>query len=327
MTLKFCDSYDFYNAADLSDRYNAVAGSPVISTDYGRNGTNGIKIIASPTFTYGLSDEDQATYIVGFAFYTEESDVHTLIRFMSGTDIQFTLTIESGTIKVYRRYTELGSVGGAWSLNTWHYLELKVFINDTGSYEVHIDGINVLSDSSVDTQYYSPIANSIQFGADNGGLYMDDLYICDDAGNYNKDFLGDIRVVALAPNAAGDLSQWTPTSGDNYTCVDEIPPNDDTDYVYTSGTGNDDLYNLASVGILGTVLGVQGNVYARKDDAGSGTVKLLCKSDGVTSSGTEQGIADTYLFYSEVWERDPSDDGAWDIATVDTAQLGIRLES
>ena len=62
---------------------------------------------------------------------------------------------------------------------------------------------------------------------------VDDLYVLDGTASTpaNNDFLGDVRVEGLDPNAAGSNAAWTPSAGANYACVNETPPTDDTSYV------------------------------------------------------------------------------------------------
>jgi len=166
----------------------------------------------------------------------------------------------------------------------------------------------------------------------NSQSYFDDAYICDgttgdDPSHPNNDFLGDVRIVAIFPDAIGTYSQWTPTSGDNYTCVDETTPNDDSDYVATSGIGNIDTYNFESLPVSsGTVLAIQCNSYARKDDAGSRSIGNAIYYNSILYSGSEQSVGDTYRYYPEIFEVNPNTNVRWTISELNSVEIGPKLE-
>ena len=97
-----------------------------------------------------------------------------------------------------------------FALNQWHYFEVKVVCHDTaGYYQVRIDGVTVLSGTNVDTRAGAD-TRFVRFRMDEYYQYMDDIYICDTDGTANNDFLGQILVEAIFPNADGDNSDWTP---------------------------------------------------------------------------------------------------------------------
>ena len=80
-------------------------------------------------------------------------------------------------------------------------------------------------------------------------MRFDDVYLVDTSAP-NGDFLGDVRVAYLAPNGNGASSQFVGSdlnSVDNYLLVDEVPANDDTDYVQSDVLNNIDTYALADL--------------------------------------------------------------------------------
>ena len=107
-------------------------------------------------------------------------------------------------------------------------------------------------------------------GCSSSGMNFDDLYVCDSAGSTNNGFLGDCRIDTIYPSGAGNYTQFTPSTGSNYTCVDETAPNT-TDYVDGATVGDRDSYALGNLSALSsqTVYGVQVNAAILKDDAGS----------------------------------------------------------
>ncbi len=213
--------------------------------------------------------------------------------------------------------------------NQWHYFEMKVVCHDTtGSYEVRIDGVTVLSGTNVDTRAGAD-TRFVRFRMDEYYQYMDDIYICDTDGTTNNDFLGQILVEAIFPSADGDSSDWTPGSGsDNYAMVDDNPTDDDTSYVESNIEGDTDLYgytNLATItdeDILGVVLKTEPRMTAFPGDL---DLYQTVKSGTTTSDGAAVNIADdSYSSVQRVLETDPDTSSAWTASGVNAVQFGIK---
>ena len=73
-----------------------------------------------------------------------------------------------------------------------------------------------------------------------------------------------MAVETLRPNAAGDLTECTPSAGDNYECVDEPEQDGDATYVAAEEETATDLYNLDNSGVgAGDITNVRVVVYAQ----------------------------------------------------------------
>ena len=135
------------------------------------------------------------------------------------------------------------------------------------------------------------------------------------------------RVIATVVDlaGAGDVTQFTPSSGANYTCVNENPPDDDASYVEASASGTKDLYTYSSVTGGGAIHGVQIFTEARATDAGSVSLKTLAKSNGVESDDAGQAVATMgYLTYRRIMETDPSGN-PWTQTSLNAAQFGVGI--
>ena len=167
-----------------------------------------------------------------------------------------------------------------------------------------------------------------QGGSAGGDIVMDDIYVCDDTGGTNNDFLGDIRVEALLPNGNGNSSQFDGSDGnttDNYLLVDDATPNDDTDYVESPDSGDKDTYaygNLASS--TGSVYGVQICPYARKTESGIRNLKTVARLSGTETDGPERPVGDSYAYMPDIRETKPGG-GAWSISDVNSAEFGQKV--
>ena len=132
----------------------------------------------------------------------------------------------------------------------WMFLEVKVtFDNSSGVVQVKGNGKLVLDLTGQDTQNTAnAYANAARIMNINPNTtYLDDVYLCDDSGSKNNDFLGDVRVDCLRPNGAGTHTDFTPSTGSNYENVDETYPDDDTTYNQGSNVGDQDTYNLGAL--------------------------------------------------------------------------------
>lgn len=342
MALIDCDSFDYYTT--VADRWTEVGitiGSPSIGA-VGRNSTNGIRMPGARAGVYRTLPTNYATLIVGRSvkIATLGTSAFTIFGFGDGGTVQINILIgTSGEILVWRG-PQSGATGlastsaGVYTAGTEVYFEAKVTFNgSTGAVEVRKNGTAVLTASSLDTtQSANNYANRIYIGADGtvnntagANADADDYYLCDTSGSTNNDFLGDIRVECLLPSGAGNSTQWTPSAGSNYQCVDETAVNGDTDYVSSSNIGDKDTYamgNLSST--AGTVFGVATKLRARKDDAGTRTLKSVVRLSATESNGASIGQGTSYAEMFDIFETKPGG-GSWSTTDVNNMEAGVEV--
>lgn len=335
--LRFVDSFDHYSTAQGTRKWSVFNLSFGGIGATGRHGSNGARI---GILTGGLSKtlDAQQTWITGFAFKMSSLANFPLASFADSGVPQCSVYVTSaGTIKAYR-WTEsgvlLGTSAAVISPAAFYYIEVKAKIHSsTGTIDVHVNGISVLSLSGVNTQNSgNATADSVGFGNGTGGLVdmdYDDLYICDSTGSANNDFLGDIRIDATFPNAEGSTIEWTPSTGtDNSALVSDNPSNDDSNYDSSSTPGQIDFYDFPNITpTSGTVYGVVLQMTVRKDDAGSRTFRGKIFQGSTEYDGSTVGAGDTYGIFSEIHEEDPDTSSPWTISGVNAAQFGLELVS
>lgn len=342
MALLFFDGFEY---ADNSEMTNGSSGwglyvAAGVASSYGRFSTGGLMTYQDGGAGARLTISSKTTLIAGCAMY----DLNTISagsgRFFGFRDsagynhVFLNRNTSTKDIEVYCGTTFLGSVGYTFPVATWFYVELKATIHDTtGSVEVRINGETKLALTNVDTNAGGTgIINEVVLGAppstESFRKYHDDFYVCDTSGSLNNDFLSDVKVVRLKPNAAGDSTQFTPLSGSNYTNVDELTPDSDTSYVYSSTAGNKDLYNVESLASApANIYGVRVTSTMRKDDAGSLTARNVLKSGATTSNGTTVGPLTSYAAFWDYHETDPNTSAAWTNSALDSLQVGVEQVS
>lgn len=333
MTLRFIDGWDHYATADITRKWTSILGSPTVQAA-GRFGGNCLRIsTASINVTKTLPAA--AGWVIGFAVKLPVLAANPLVSLLDAGSAQVELRLAAdGTLAVTRAATALtgGASALALSTATWYYIEWKVTIADSiaaNSCQVRVNGaqwINVTAGQDTKNTA-NATANQVRLASPaSANTDFDDLYVCDSAGSLNNDFVGDCRVEALFPTGAGTTTQWTPSAGANWQCVDENPPTDDTDYVESSTAGQKDTYAMGDLASVPTaIFGVQTCLLARKTDAGSRSVAAVIRSGGADYDGATVALADTYAYLLEVREQDPDGPASWTAAKVSAMEAGLKL--
>lgn len=336
MACIFLDSCgDHYSAAaDVESKWNepygvyAYAEVNGVTPNAGRIGSS---LDGTQQATHNLPD-DYAALVAGLGFYLNPA---------MGADVQICGFYDAGTLQVGVWLSPSGQLyvkNGAGTVlgrsrpdlirrNSWNYVELKAtFHASAGTWAVRLNGVALLSGSGVAT-IGSTNAYANQFKAGAGSTRIDDVYVCDTSGSLNKDFLGDIGVWCLRPSGAGTHSDWSPSAGSNYQCVDEATP-DSSSYVSTTGVGNRDSYALDDLPANVTaVKAVQVVLNALKEDASDRSLKAGVRSGATDYDGAQQAVRLPYGYYLQPYDADPATSAAWDLAGVNALEAEVVLAS
>lgn len=340
MALRFIDGFDHYTtSASALLKWTVVNSSSSFNITGRRSGSLAASFPYSNGSYISKTLNDQSTWILGGAFYfTTIGGNYPFIKFIdSASAVQCTVQVTSAQqISIYRGdgATLLGTSSTTIPLNAWVYLEIKLFINDTtGTFEVLLGGTSILSYSG-DTKNSSTLSTAQTISIGNYGtyarpdFYLDDFYICDGTGSMNNTFLGDVRVDTIYPTGAGTSGQFTGV-GDTanlYANVDDATPDGDSTYNYSDSAGNSDSFVCGDVTTLGsTIYGVQANLIARKDDAGTRTIAPQARTAGTSYVGSTQSLADSYMDFLQIWETNPATSTAWTESTVNSAEFGYKV--
>ena len=334
MALEFFDSCgDYYSTAQIARVWDVMAFATV-NTQYPRYlGGSHIKFYGStPTLRKYLS-ANRTTVVTGVAARVEGFTNNAgIIQYLTGGTAQVTLTINtSGKLEV-RTGSYTGSViatsAESIDIGKWYYIEMKVLIGNSGTYEVKLNGTQILSGTG-DTQgsLWDNFANRVYFNGNNTSgpaIYIDDVYI-DTADFYNP-----CIVCALRPDANGNYAQWTPLApNDNFDNVnDSAGQDDDTSYNVTAILNNIDTFSLETMPVLSTtVYGVRLSVFAKKDDANPRYITPITRVNGIDYVGTESvNLTTAYLSYSYIWAKNPNDPGNnWTDVVINASEFGYKL--
>lgn len=345
MALRFMDGFDHYATADLGNKWEILTGNGTITAG-GRNGTQGLHLTSlaigetGKTFTTGNS-----TMVVGFAIKPAAHVSAQMIGQMRQAAVLFvttntasmvlnadnTISVYLGNVPPSSGATLLGTSVTPLTVGVYQYLEWKFIFASLGSFAVRLNGTPILSGSTIQPAIPDKFVFTSASGAVTAGITadIDDFYVLD--GTPTKtDFLGDMRVVTLTPNANGDTNTWAFTGGGvttNFEAVDETFPDGDTTYVSNGVVGNVDLYNYTNLSGVFEIKGVQTDLYVRNDDVGTHSIAPVFKTGGTSFDSPTQTITNAYKYYTHARELNPFTGLDWTTADVNALQAGIKLIS
>lgn len=252
-----------------------------------------------------------------------------LLGFRLSGSIQCDLRmLADGRMTITRNGTVVATSAAALMTGVWYHLEFALYVHDSiGTAEVRINEVSFVSfsgDTQATTAENSGYANEFfLLGAGSLQVDFDDVCVYSGAG-----WLGDCRIYSLLPSGAGNYSQWTPSAGSNYACVDETAPNSDTDYVSETNPGDIDTYAFGDIsGSSATIQAVAVNMFARKDDAGARTICPVYRRSSTDTLGDNISLANGYLWYAKIWQADPLTAAAWTLANLNGSEFGVKLVS
>jgi len=336
MSLLFMDGFDGTNdVAEMAGKWDVA---PYSSSAPGRTGPYCAMQYGGYAAYKFLPPGD--VFIVGYALRFGVFPNQEQMYFQEGSIVHISIGItDTGVITVRRGSTLLASsTTPVAAINSWQYIEAKVVVHaSAGSVEVHVDTVPVVMNvslSSINTKN-GGTGNVDRFGFSGSTTYggspypyaaVDDLYICDDNGSTNNNFLGICVVETLLPQTgAGTHQDFTPSSGtDHGAMVDEYPPDEDSTYNGSLTVGHQDSYNYPSLALTGTIIGVQTNLYVRKTDAGVRTVAPIVRLASTTTVGATVTPPTTYRYFPQLWESKPAG-GAWTESDINALEVGMKI--
>lgn len=250
--------------------------------------------------------------------------------------------------------TNIGSASSALSTNTWYRIEVYVDTTTLSSTdaELRLDGASV---SSSTAENLAAGIDRLTWGSSASGttdLYFDDIAINDSTGRAVDNWPGEGRLVHMQPNADGSNTAWTgdPSDTNDYDDVDEVTPNDSTDFIRSqtnnqlddnnlesasnAGIGANDAIKLVSLGVRITPCGnasggpacffseVDINWEARITGGGnteqSGSIPILDSSGWITNDDDSAKLNKITLY-----DLPGTSTAPWTVTDLDSAQIGV----
>lgn len=334
MSLIFMDGV-YWPISDIGYKYYSW-DDVAITSETRRIGPSSIRIYWGFTVSAYLRlniSKDITTFIYGSAYYINKAaDTGSpIVEF--GQDGGQILSIQYGPSSSFQVVT--GGVTYAAAPNTltvgsWQYIEVKFTIGTTtGSFEFKCKEVSLISQSSIQVGSDGQFVDFVYW--DHPTTYQckncfQDIYILDDTGTSNNDFLGDVKVDAIRPNNAGTYTDFTSLGGTNYSNVDESDSDGDTTYNESAVVGDKDTYKLESIPATGQqIFGIQQCSIIRKTDASSRYGKQIIKSGTTENLSSEIQFNDSYTGYQRCLDTDPDTSTAWTESGVNALESGLEI--
>jgi hypothetical protein len=301
--------------------------------------------LATTAFQRNCQCDNTKTYVVGFWFKASALPPSTSLRMFQ------LLTYDASRILTLY-LTRTGSfnaqdisstnynptVTDVVPVNSYVRVEIKFKPGtsaSTGTLEVRVGGTVILTATGVNLYAASGIAmlrlQGIEKSAPYIKVWFDDLVVVDDTGTTNNDYLGDIRIDTLRPNADTPQADFDLSAGTNgYDLIDDaLGSPDDASYLesYTPGDKSEfDLSNL--IGGSTGIMGVQTRVRAQKTDAGVRSYRAYLKAGTEVANGPTISPGTGWAWHlNGIMEQSPETAAAWTDADIGDLKLGVEVVS
>jgi len=338
--LIFADSFDHYDSAATTLKYDQVS-SPTIgsSSPSPRTGVGRLQVGGGGFVQVNNPNGSRAAGEAHFGIQCASLAMGLCSVFDAGTAQWQLQTNSSGQIELYRGSflgTLVATSTNTLATSTWYHIRVVWTVGNAGSVTVYVNGSNTgWINFSGDVQATGNATwNQFQLLSRANVVYYDDFVLLDDdtsdATNDVTAIVGTPVVGCVLPQtdaaAAGTHADFTPsTSTDHGALVDETPPDEDTTYNHSETPTDRDTYQFPALGGTGTIVGVQVNLYARKDDAGPRSISAVSRVGGTDFAGAAHAIDASYRYYRQVWRENPNTAAPWTVGEVDGAEFGLEV--
>lgn len=332
MALLWIDGFDHYGTTSTDFKTSSLGAYDFYGNSNLRNetmpvlGTQGFqKISGNPTSSRGLAEKLMSIssgttigigcHVYPSSYVTNASGVFGLAT-VAGAHI-VRITIEGGgrTLQV-RTGSGNGSVvldtEAPIQLNVLYHLEAKIYVHSTdGSVELRLNGITVGTVTNINTEGDGVgRLTLLPFGTGTTStdfLAIDNLFVWDDTGSYNNDWLGERNIYTLMPSADTAEDDWALSSGsDGYALINTVPSNS-ANYISAASSGavsSFEFDDLISTDI--TVVGVQTVFKGLKTGTAVSEVECGIEVAGQKTSGPALAmIQDQETLFSSVYDISP----------------------
>ena len=338
MTIEVIDGFDLYGDTTGMNAEWEFNGSPTFSTTGGRFG-GGCAEMNSNSDSIRKTITNQAWVTWGFAFKSDLTEQVNLSYF-SGIDRGSTFGDANGGI-VIREDGAVRLIGDGISTiaisepgvivsNAWNYIECQIHRSNSGTGEIWVNGVSVISGAGdFDRSSSAALIVICALGGGGGtGLVIDDVYV-DSSASAFPNVLGDCRIETLLPDADTAQADWTPLSGSGFSNIDDaLSTNGDGDTSYISETtlNNKSEFDMESLSNSPVqVHAVAASSRASKTDSGSIEYTPYIDNGTELTGAAIAPLESAYTLEKDVFEEQPGSPTHWDEDSVNGIKLGFEV--
>jgi len=255
--------------------------------------------------------------------------------------------------RVLRLYDEDAQITGTTTLSadTWHRIELLFDRTPAAGSQIvraYVDGIEFAGAATRDLSagvFVLGFGGNLLLESQTAGeWFFDDVAINNGSGSSQNSFPGEGEEIMLRPSEAGDNADWTrggTDSGANWSQVEELPPNDVTDYnqsntaaqiddynleATSAELASDDVINCVQVGVrvaVSSATGSDPDIVLRIKASSGGTVEESAALD-VSNVNWRTNNSTDLLYLLTLYDLPGASTAGYTKADLDTTQIGVR---
>ena len=239
-------------------------------------------------------------------------------------------------IYLYLGNTEVACLEEAFAHQTWVRIEWHLIVDEiSGLFELRRNGDDILSYSGDTKGANMESIRTVCLGTYTTarlGEYIDDFALNDTSGAVNNSWCGPGSILLLKPKGAGNYTQFTPDSGNNFARVNEIPHTSDSAYVESATADQIDTYEMQTLTDLGVdtsdpafnIKAVQHLMAGRWDEAETKLSRVL-RLGTTDNTGAAVALSNTYYrYWDEMFDVNPFDSLAWGLAGLNSLEAGVK---
>lgn len=346
MALLYCDSFAHYDNAHFLAKWTRMESIGGPSTLYGRAGRFGINIPQSGPGSASKTLPPRDNIVVGAYAYLNGVQGGPLYQaqvpngFLTVGNICTLSILSDGTVAAWAGFNNELIANPKTTVipqKVPFYWEAKINTVLSGglikpTIVVRINGQQIIS-GTASAGYTANLAADAKYDMHTFGnaafpsSYLGDLYICDQSGARNNDFLGDVKVGAIYPRLDSSSMQWTPSSGvTGFNRVNAHVPPDDASFIETNNPGDlAEFFFDTIASFSGEILGFQYSIYTRKTDEGT---RIVNHTAGLgTYVGPDEYLGDGYFYRHLPFDVEPVSGLPPTPALINAQTFGLKLKS
>lgn len=306
-----------------------VSGIVMRYDDFSQDATKLRKILPTEQPTVGIAIRQWKDRLENTSWAICFNNIGASRQVSITTDSSGRLVVKTGTPRT-------GPVIGSTPMNTivlnaWQNIEFMATRgNPTGSFEVRVEGVSVLTIAGVNTG--ADLFAQVEFthtgnNSGSGNFFFKDLRIWDGSGGWGDTFPGNTQVIDLGP--VSDVSSgWSKSTGtSDFAILDNVPPID-AQFIFAPETPS--IPAPAIVGLsnlpeeVTSVRSLMTIYRGKKSDGGDANVQTSLISNGLLSNGANRPVTTAFTYYWDMSHLDPNTGAPWTPPAVDAVQLRIN---